>query len=79
MLIDSVNHGGQGDKKMKKFTRKEISLRKRLGLATTARELENLRKEAVSGPEDLIIGKVVKGWDRKTWTVDTTGRVVVKK
>tara|TARA_R110000751_G_scaffold18484_1_gene56231 strand:- start:698 stop:904 length:207 start_codon:yes stop_codon:yes gene_type:complete len=57
------------------MTRKEIALRKKFGLATTAKELKN-KDGVVNGPEDLIIGGVKKGWEKITFSVDTTGKIV---
>jgi hypothetical protein len=41
---------------MRKFTRKEIAFRKKHGLATTAKELQEHKKSSPSGPEDFVIG-----------------------
>jgi len=69
-----LNATHRGDKKM---TRKQIALRKKFGLATTTKALQN-KDGVVNGPEDFIMGGVVKGWENITWSVDTRGKVIVK-
>ena len=48
-------------------------------LATTARRFEELKKGVPSGPDDLVIGRAIKGWENITWTVATTGKVIVNR
>ena len=61
-----------------KWSNRSIAFRKKHGLATTAKELQERKKNSPSGPEDFITGRrgVIKGWEDITFSVDTTGKIV---
>ena len=73
------------------MTRKEMALRKKFGLATTTKALQN-KDGVVHGPEDFVFSGrpriekeyfnqfgVFKSWENITFTVNTRGKVIVKR
>ena len=76
-----------------KWSNRSIAFRKKHGLATTAKELQERKKNSPSGPEDFVIGAysgrpriekeyfakfgVFKSWEDITFSVDTTGKLIV--
>ena len=78
-----------------KWSNRSIAFRKKHGLATTAKELQERKKNSPSGPEDLVIGAysgrsriekeyfakfgVFKSWEYITFSVDRFRNIVLEK